>query len=265
MTPRFTVCCLFYGDYPQLAERLLKSLYRPEWLDQIEVRVGCNQISLATVEILRSYTAEWGGKPLLSSARTWYCETNLHKYPMMRRIFYDRPLETPFTMWFDDDSWIRDSAPDHWFAHIANFMDTADNAGNVADMAGAVWEMKLGGNQFRWYQDQPWYGDKHVSKHHKVRFATGGWWVIRTPLLQKWNWPVPEINHRGGDVALGELCRQQGYNLRNFSDGVCINANDSGKCSSSPRRGHDEHPVGWHYQPGPNAVSTRPQAVPPEG
>lgn len=260
--PQFTVCCLFYGNYPNLAERTLGSLCREAWLDNIEVRVGCNQISLATTEVLRSYTGDWGGKPLLRSDRTWFCPTNLLKYPMMRRIFYDRPIETPYVMWFDDDSWIRQDAPDNWFDQIAR---TMEDPAEPADMLGHIWTMKLGGNQFRWYQDQPWYGGKTITKHHKVEFATGGWWVIRTQILQKWNWPVPEIIHRGGDVALGELCRQQGYNLQNYNNGVCINADDSGRPSTMERRGHDEFPVGWHYQPGPNARSMRPQAVLPEG
>ena len=42
---RFTVCVLLFGDYTQLAERVLSSLSRPAWRDKFQLRIGCNKIA----------------------------------------------------------------------------------------------------------------------------------------------------------------------------------------------------------------------------
>ena len=34
-------------------------------------------------------------------------EINLHKLPMMRRLFHEPPIETKWIVWFDDDSYVR--------------------------------------------------------------------------------------------------------------------------------------------------------------
>lgn len=258
--PRFTVCALFYGDFPKLCRRLLDSLYREAWLEQIEVRIGCNACSLETMEVIRGYTGNWvgftGPGRLLASERTWWSEVNIHKYPMMRRMFYDRPVTTPYVMWFDDDSWIKPSAPDTFFKDIADFMENpAPDDGRRPDMIGSIWQMRFGGNQYLWIQDQPWYTGKPVSKHQIANFATGGWWTVRYSLLEQWNWPDPQVDHNGGDAMLGELIRQQGYKIRNYDRHLAINADESEKCSSAPRRGTDQFPVGWHYQPGPKKTT----------
>lgn len=256
--PAFTVCALFYGDYPDIAERLLKSLYRPAWLDKIEVRIGCNSCSMRTMEVIRSYTGNWVGHEgqgrLLDSERTWWSETNINKYPMMRWMLYSKPVTTPYVMWFDDDSWIDPAAPDSFFEQVAAFMEhPAPDDGRCPDMIGAVWQMRLGGNQHRWIEDQAWYTGKAVPKQSLVDFCTGGWWTIRYDLLQRWNWPDPQIDHNGGDCMLGALIRQQGYKMRNYTAHLAINADQSGKCSSAKRRGTSQFPVGWHYTPAPKS------------
>ena len=59
---------------------------------------------------------------------------------------------------------------------------------------------------------------------------------------------------------LGELARQQGYRLGNFTTGLAINANESKKCSSSPRRGAHLSPVGVDYRRQTKPVESNPNA-----
>jgi hypothetical protein len=52
---------------------------------------------------------------------------------------------------------------------------------------------------------------------------TGGWWVARTAFLQKWDYPFRELQHNGGDVILGELCRQQDAFMLSWHSRVTVN------------------------------------------
>jgi hypothetical protein len=92
----------------------------------------------------------------------------------------------------------------------------------------------------------------------KNPFITGGWWTIRTDIIRKWHWPTLDIKHNGGDMMLGELCRQQNYKMKNFDHGVGINAKmGSERASSAPRRGRSTKLVGELYQrPSPNWQET---------
>jgi hypothetical protein len=82
-----------------------------------------------------------------------------------------------------------------------------------------------------------------------MRFATGGFWVIKTELLYRYNYPWPELDHNGGDSLLGELCLQQDLRLQQFKEGVKINASRDGKESAAKRRGTSQKPLGHDFQP----------------
>ena len=173
-----------------------------------------------------------------------FSSENLFKYPMMRRLLYDfEPIATPFLLWFDDDSYIKDTNLVSWLGEVETAM--AD-----ADMIGSLYKTKEGyrGGQVDWIRSRPWYNGVPVKTGDRHDFATGGWWCLRTEVLYKYNWPDLDIRHRGGDVMLGELCRQQGLRLKRFKDGVAINADDFGRESEAKRRGHDEPPVGHSYR-----------------
>jgi len=222
MCKPFTVCCLFYGDYPKLAERLLQSLYRLQSGEQYDLRVGLNAVSVATADIVKQYAEMMPMQALLG-------DPPYYKYPLMRRLFHQQPIETPFTMWFDDDSWLRESATARFFPAVVDAMQ-------VADMLGAMYYWPhLTANERRFIEDQPWYTG--VSIPGTVPFITGGWWVIRTAILQQHRWPIDELQHDGGDVMLGEMCHQQGYRMAEWKKDVAINADDRGRCSRAPRRG----------------------------
>lgn len=247
----FTVCVLMYGRHPDLARRCLDSIMSRLAPNQYKLRVGLNEVCAET----RAYVRGLHDGPL--DLRVYESTENLHKYPMMRRMFYDSesPLRTPYLMWFDDDSYL--------IGHYRQWLDLVRDQMAKAVMIGGKYAMELSGNQHLWIQDQPWYTGKRVSPRDKVTFITGGWWTIRTEVLLAHDWPTPELDHRGGDVMLGQLCRQQGYTMATFREGVAINADWQGAESKALRRGFDSYPIGWDYDPGvaPAVMAAAPPVI----
>jgi len=236
MSRPFTVCALFYGDYPGLASRLLSSLPTGNHHPAYELRIGMNNVSDVTRRLIQSYSDDLPIRMLVEGDPPYL------KYPLMRHLFYQMPIQTEYVMWFDDDSWITDPGGD-FFDYIADAMSDAD-------MIGALYTQRILGNQWQFVEDCPWFTGRPKPKDGKFSFITGGWWTIRTEILEKWNWPMSELMHNGGDTLLGELCRQQGYRTKRFVRGVAINANDSGVCSSADRRGAHQKPAGYYYKRG---------------
>lgn len=244
MTPVATVAVLLYGDYPNLAERCLGPLWPLQRSGLIRLSIGCNAVGEATIQYLDRNEAFSDNDIQIVGSRT-----NIHKYPMMRHLLAaSKPLER--FMWFDDDSYIDDPDP-------ASVVKKSVDLCEPKTMVGQVWFLELGGNQYLWVRDQPWYAGLPVEPRHKVRFCTGGWWVAPSELLLKHDWPPVTFERKGGDVMLGEMCRQQGVVLRDVgkSFGVRINANEKGEHSRMATRGPlpVPRPIGWDYQPGVTA------------
>ena len=235
----FTVCGLLYGDYPELARRLLTS-----WgllaSGDCQFRLGLNAVSPETQAVVDEFVD--GG--ILKDANIWRTSVNIHKYPLMRRMLYYSPVETPAIMWFDDDSYVLSkSVLDvswHWLSR--------NRAEEGASMVGAILYCRLGGKQSKWIADQPW-SKRPVPARERVRFIVGGWWGMRTEVLYALNWPWPDLDHRGGDVMLGAAMSQQDYDIKNLPGLVAINADESGKNHKAKRRGFNSPPIGWHYDP----------------
>jgi len=171
---------------------------------------------------------------------------NVYKYPIMRRMFYDHEPLAEATMWFDDDSYFEIPQPTNWWEHLWAHLEKGD-------MLGQIWLMPIQGNQWEWIQSQPWHrpGLGLPTKKHKGKpcfeFCQGGWWVIRSEVLRRYDWPLAEIRHNGGDSMLGELFRHQGLRMGRFYGGVRINADAQGRHSKASRRGMSEKRVGWNY------------------
>lgn len=238
----FTVCVLCYGEYPQLAKRSIGSIVAamPHATVPVRLVLAGNAVCDETRTYLRS-VVEAGH----AAARDLYLSPeNIHKYPMMRRIFHDpeRLITTPFVMWFDDDSYI--DAPRvlgrPWF-------DLVYEVAQETDLLGSLYTRRVVGGQPEWLQTQPWYNGKPIARGERVRFATGGWWVLRTEIIYRHDWPIPELDHCGGDMMLGELCRQQGYRMTHFNTGVRINADIFGRESRAARRGFSSPLIGETY------------------
>ena len=257
--PTFTIAVLLYGDYLHLAARCLNSIVERPWFEEVDLRVATNELGQATSDYVDALVEQGS----LLEKNLYVSSENSLKYPMMRRLLYDpdNPVATDYFMWFDDDSYIsaQQGVQPTWLAHVASAMVDAD-------MIGAPHRMALRGSQHLWIQHQPWYAGKPVKAGQNVSFFTGGWWTIRTEILQAHNWPVLDIKHRGGDVMLGELGRQQGLKMRRFTAGVAINADDRGRMNGSPHRGYNEPAVGVNFSPSVAAKvheAAMPLPVPP--
>lgn len=245
-----TACVLLYGDYPHLAERCLVPLLKLAASGRLQLRVGCNEISARTEDALDRWKVE-----AVANTRVFRSAANLLKYPMMRLLFghgyahgleFDGPerVSTPYVTWFDDDSYVKAPRPEAW-------LEAAEAKMADADMVGSVYKLKAphSPNQVAWIESQPWYGGRPVLSPPK--FATGGWWMLRSEIVYQHNWPVPDIIHDGGDTMLGELLNQQNLRLANHNAGVAINADAQGRESRAERRGRSgrtpragsQHPV----------------------
>lgn len=252
---QFTICVLLYGDHPDLAARCLHCLLPHLEGGNVEVRLGLNAVSDATQKVVQTLV----DRGIVRENNIYESSENICKYPMMRRMLYDsdNPIRSPYVMWFDDDSYILPGAgkPRPWLQLVNEHMQ-------LGDMIGSPYTMGLRGNQHLWIKDQPWYNNKDVAKGAKVKFMAGGWWCIRAEILQRYNWPPEAIKHRGGDVMLGELFRQQDLKFHQFKAGVAINADDRGRESKAPRRGYDEDAVGTTYEPGMIQQASVPELPP---
>lgn len=227
-TELFTICVLCYGEHFELASRCLNSLCSADRVPGLDLRIGLNSVCEST----RSLACQ------LAPESIWESPTNRHKYPVMREMLHgSRPVTRPFTMWFDDDSFITQPLSD-WLQLIVDRMQ-------IADLLGSVYRAPWQGRQQEFVRQQAWYAGKDPAARPHVHFATGGWWTMRTPVLYKYDYPWPFLDHRGGDVLLGELCHQQNLRLVHFRQGVCINADAHGRESRSPRRGFDQKPAGY--------------------
>jgi len=230
------VCVLFYGsdDYCyQLAQRVLNDPMRRLAQQNVEFRFGFNAVGAETRAFVRQQIAEHFRAALVVD-----CPENIFKYPMMRRLFYAEPLRAQTVMWFDDNSYIAPATDvGRWLSRISKQL-------NGRALLGSVYTQGLVGQQAEWIKAQPWYSGKLPTPY--VKYVADSWWTMTAEPLLRFDWPPPDIAHHGGDVMLGELCRQQNIALCHFRDGVLINANSRG-VEGARRRGFDARPVGFYY------------------
>ena len=241
-----TICVLLYGDYPRLAERCLRSITETISEPDLQLRIGLNAVSPAVAAWVKSW---------VPPEAIWESAENIHKYPMMRQMFYGtRPVETEYMMWFDDDSYLEGYEIRRGGAY---WLDRVRKAMQEADVIGSTYTRQLVGNQREYIASRPWYGGKTLPARHRFKFATGGWWVARMDKLRQWDYPWADLDHCGGDAMLGELVRQQGLRLRQFREGVKINADESGRESKAARRGFTQNLLGADYVAAPSDVLNR--------
>lgn len=232
----FSVNALFYGSHADLARRLLDSFHTHGDLAYVEeFRFGLNDVCDETKQVVFSFAEQHGVPALIFEP-----ERNVGKYPLMAQMFHaGGGITATRTMWFDDDTFLNGRRNDV-FGRTHGMLDGSH-------MLGRIYTKQFEGGQAAWLKSRDWYTGVpwHKAKGKPAfRFATGGWWAIRTEILKRWAWPDPEIQHNGGDTALGELIRQQKLTLSAYSDGLWINAGPNGGHSNAVRRGLSQPPVG---------------------
>lgn len=243
-----SLCALFYGDHPELSRRLLGSWVRrlPREAALQDIRLGLNEVSAENRRVVRECAGQLAqavGCPVLF----FEAPRNLCKYPLMRRMFYTRPL-AEYVMWCDDDSHFTFPRPAaaRWWSRLWQKAATCD-------MLGRLYLMPIKGRQGDWIKAQPWYNPRlglpssRGKRWPLIRFATGSWWLARSRVLLENNWPWPELKHNGGDSLLGELLRHKGAVLEDWQDGIAGN--------KAPRRGYHEPRLGLLYDGSPPDLS----------
>lgn len=219
------VCILFYGaedKHLKLAQRILNEPMRRLAARNIEFRFGCNAVGAETQALLGQQIGAYFHNSLVIDSGE-----NIMKYPIMRRMFYDTPITAPITLWFDHDSYLfTDLDADNWFNRVSRHF-------NSCDMLGSVYHAQLPPEQEDWAAKQPWYKESAGKKY--MSYSSGGWWAVKTALLQQYNWPPEDFKQKHGDRVFGALFHHQNLLLCHFRDGVCVNANDSGVEAAAPR------------------------------
>lgn len=248
---RISVCVLCYGDFGHLSTRCLSSLVR--WAEhrqtEMDVRVALNACSADnTAQIVHQcqQLARHAGPvrlyvPVPATA-------NVYKYPMMRRMFRDQrhPLG-PWVMWLDDDSYL--DFVTGWDVELLSV--AADY-----DMVGQRWLMPISTRMERWLVQQPWFDhsvglpprsqwDERTPR--RIAFHQGAWWLARSEMMARLDWPLRQLRHNGGDSLLGEIARHRGYRMGVFDRGVRINAGENGEHSKAQRRGYREPNLGSQF------------------
>lgn len=229
------VLVLLYGDHEDLARRCLEPLLAARSPELDEIRVGLNTIGPGT----RTYLRELCQAGRLDPQQLHDAGRNIHKYPMCRWLL--QSVTSDYVMWFDDDSYVLQ--PQGFFPACLQQLGAADMLGSMR------YTQRLVGAQAQWLKAQPWCPPAARSQPiTSVRFHTGGWWLVRRTLLQRFNYPWPELDHRGGDHMWGACLTLNNVPTRCQSPAlVAINADAAGRESRSRRRGFDQPPIGANY------------------
>ena len=217
----------------------------------VDVRIGLNDVSPATDRYVRHWAEELHARCGVSTI-LYTPDRNAMKYPVMRRMFFDR-LRPPgrLLMWFDDDSYLTHPDP-AWWGRVRTACD------GVSLVGATGWRMPVRGRRGAWARHQAWSvdgspppppGGGKYGMTPCFQFAAGGWWVLRRGVAWRFDYPFRGLRHCGGDTALGELIRQRRLPTRHFTGGVAINADADGRAFASARRGYREPDAGTDFDP----------------
>lgn len=208
-----TACSLLYGDYYDMHARHLNGVINTTG-GNVKLRVFCNQVGRTTRSLVDRYVRE------KKIDVAYFEDKNINKYPAMRKMFFDKdkPITTPWVMWFDDDTMV--DVDGQWFSKLCRTtLDVTQNNPLVAMVGVAPCHYSLTPQKAIWIRSAPWYKgrpfrDSAGREGHgcdKIHFLCGSFWVMRTDVIQELNIPDGRLNHNGGDVAIGEMLYQNGY------------------------------------------------------
>lgn len=222
-----TICVVCYGEYDALAERFLSTLYRCTVPSLFSLRAGLNEVEPATHQLFAEYAAQF------QNIETFVEPRNIFKDPLMRRLFYARPITTRWTICCDDD--VHFTHPD-WLQRLALRIEAKPEVA-MWGMPHTLWRR----DQFiiDWIRAAKWYRglpclrgvDPEGNEATKFCFAAGGFWATRTDVLQQLDWPDPRLIQANEDFLLGEALRQNEFQIGSFYHGIIMH--------DAPRRNPD--------------------------
>ena len=200
MAPKVTICVLTYGDYFPLARRVIESIRRHCPRAEYNLVVGANTVGAPTLIYLKALEKTGDIDRLVVSS------VNLNKNPMMRRMFAG--IETEFTWWFDDDSYVLDSdAFSEWLRAAEASSPNTVMWGQMACCSGETGFTDLP-NAVEFVRSSSWYrglpppswrlGGKGEFNFRdcgcgdgRWQFLVGGCFMIRTAAIWATDWPDP--------------------------------------------------------------------------
>ncbi|HAB17056.1 MAG TPA: glycosyltransferase [Verrucomicrobiota bacterium] len=219
LSPPVTLCVICYGPHVDLARRFLESLYSRTDPLLFNLRAGLNEVEPATSKLFDEFATRYGNIELFVEPR------NIFKNPLMRRMFNEKPLTSRWTIWCDDDTHFTRK---DWLEKLGRRIQKYPQV----SLWGALYFLTSRKPQAlkwirtaRWYRRVPfkWEVQDDGTKAVRFVFATGGFWAMRTEVLQQLDWPDPRLVHAGEDVLLSEALRQNGHPIGHFEQGVRIN------------------------------------------
>lgn len=213
--PKATFHVLLYGHYTELARRCLESIRKFVPRDEYLLRIGMNACCRETLDYVDGLAESM---PIELFVRS---DVNLHKYPMMRKMFWDKPLETDWIVWFDDDTHI---ISDKWWAGVWKRLEQ-----EPAEAVGKLlwWIFQPG--EWDFVQKRPWFRGRESEQGRRfvspaARFMLGAYWLMKTECIRALDWPDPALVAQGGDTLLGAAIWQQEWRQIHFEDGIKVNA-----------------------------------------
>jgi len=232
-----TIYALLYGNDLALHTRLLRSLFAYTPLDQAVIRLWCNTIGKPSQKLVMGFKEKHGS----ADFEYLFSEENKPKYKAMRLMFHEMETwkpQTPWILWFDDDSYIDKS---DWWQKTTGHIARVPNCSYV----GQSWYVHHLPGQWDFIKQATWFKGKPTEmcatrtpgiKSPGITFAQGAYWWLRTDVMKQIDWPDVRLSHNGGDTLLGEAVRQQGLPFTAFNYGVAVN--------KAKRRGLSEKPAG---------------------
>ncbi len=218
---KITVCVLCYGDHYDNARKCLESVLATVPVDKIDLRVGGNELGQETLQYLET----------LPITKKYLHSNNAKKYPVMRKMFWDNdcPLNTPYVVWFDDDTIVKDPT---WLDTLCNTIVANHNQGFRMYGAKMFHDISMYNKQGHrpdlWFRSADWFrgvsfrarGSNHTAPNGSIiDFAVGWFWALHTDVIRASNIPDTRLNHNGGDITIGAQVHQAGFKIQQFNKG----------------------------------------------
>lgn len=230
---KVTICVLLYGEeYFNLHKRCLNSICSTVPEGRMDLRVGCNQVGLQTLNYLKK----------LPVKKLYVHSDNRLKYPVMREMFWDEehPIDTRFVVWFDDDSYVLDP---NWLTVLAKTIAKHNPKDRVAAYGHELYhplQSPAGKSPMRWFQNASWWRGRPLRDRRgrespngdKIFFPVGGFWAMSLEAIRACDIPDTRLANNGGDVCIGEALHQNGFKTKTFNE-----KKQFIKTSGAPRRG----------------------------
>lgn len=222
---KVTIFLLAYGDHLDFSRRAFESILATVPPARRDLRVALNQPGAATLAYFRGLAP--GTLTTLSvdqGAR--------RKYPAMRALFRDpeRPIVTPYLVWFDDDTVCVDPL---WLVRLAETIAANHRGGCRLYGARFYHDVAMyarGGHRpDAWFRAAPWWHnrdlrlrgqtDRTAPNGSVIEFVAGWFWALATATIAECDIPDARLNHNGGDIVVGAQVAQAGYRIKSFNEG----------------------------------------------